>query len=78
MEATKGKRQGLKPCLKGARARHATAQHTYTITNTTHKQRQCNIHTQQINNKQSIDKQQIMCYYNNVKRTTHNNKREEV
>ena len=50
---------------------------TYTMTNTTiHKQRQRYI--QQINNKQSIDKQRTMCYYNNVKRTTHNNKREEV
>ena len=38
MEATKG--QGLEPCLKGVRARHATTQHTYTITNTIHKQRQ--------------------------------------
>ena len=74
MEATKG--QGLEPCLNGARAKHATTQHTYTITNTTHKQRQ--LHTQQINNKQSVDKQQTMCYYNNVKRTTHNNKRKEV
>ena len=30
------------------------------------------------NFRQSVDKQRTMCYYNNVKRTTHNNKREEV
>ena len=30
------------------------------------------------NFRQSVDKQRTMCYYNNVKRTTHNNKKEEV
>ena len=30
------------------------------------------------NFRQSVDKQRTMCYYNSIKRTTHNNKREEV
>ena len=80
MEATK--ERGLKPRPKGTRARYTTATtttHNDQHNNTQHTGKGNDTHNKQTNNKQSVDKQRTMCYYNNVKRTTHNNnKREEV
>ena len=59
-----------------ARTKASLKGRTYETRNsTTHTSKGNN--TQQTNNKQSVDKQRTMCYYNNVKRTTHTTTREK-